>query len=457
MRSSARIHQLLLIRQMVRLPLRQKTTSSSLPFKITRRDADQRFANHRQFLAVNNAGDSGGALTVYKSDPIKACFVPFHSAQVGRLHSSFSARYGIDRTEYYLDTETSADGKTTNTVLKSRTVTDWYSCSGVLPNIDYPFGTPHTQIYADFEYPRSLVEDALQSTEVIYAKPITAEMLAFDGSQKVVYSHEMNMSNALEKLSARVYDLENDRAYRYIKKKYRADHVNIQSLDVHLNDADIQLFSYHMPAYIYKTTVAKLTSYKIMNAHTGEIHGNKIYSLAKTSAFGASIGGLLTLIGVVVTANPYVRAGQIILRVAIGSSLSGAFSAMWAHLHNQSNNFSFIHEIKKEAKENAKYPESDDDKARREFATDMNQDADYTAPTEDDIRLPIDKCKLLGLNPKEKISLEMVKTAYHSKIKKWHPDFFNDQNSKKRAEAMTQQLNDAYKELSDILKPHKPK
>lgn len=66
------------------------------------------------------------------------------------------------------------------------------------------------------------------------------------------------------------------------------------------------------------------------------------------------------------------------------------------------------------------------------------------------IGLPIDKCKMLGLNPDESITMEMVKTAYHAKLKKWHPDFFSEQASKKQAEEMTKQLNEAYKELTTI-------
>lgn len=430
---------------------RQLATFTGLPFKITRVKANEIFSNNRRFLEESSDGHST-ALSIYKSDPVKECYIPFHSADVKGVTSAYVGEYGIDRTEYYWTTV--YDGKESRQVLESRTVTDWYRCSGDLQLKDYPFGTLSTQIYAGFVYPRRIIEPILQTHDVINIAPINSEMLKFEGKQKIVYPHEMKMAFALEKLNSRIYNKERSRAHAAIIRRHRADHSRVTSLDVNLADAEINLISYHIPSYVYESKVTGLLNYKIINAYSGGMHGNKIYSIVKSALFGASIGGALTA-GITMVTNPILIVPQILLRIVIGSSVSGAISGSFANMYNQHQNYKFISTCENETKENTQHIESDDDKERRKLAADLNIGTDYVVKNK--LRLPIDKCKLLGLNPEDEITLENVKSAYHQKIKKWHPDFFREKNSQKIAEAMSRQLNDARDELIEILQTSQPK
>jgi hypothetical protein len=446
-------------RSNVHLSRRYKSDLTGLPFKVTRSEANEKMVKHRGFLEASNDGSASTALSISKGDPVKECFVPFHSASIN-VHSSFAGQYGMDRTEYYWTSETYPDGSgtiQTRMVQQSRIVTDWYRCSGTLSSAYYPLGTLSTQIYAGFEFPRTVIETALQTHLVAQCKPLTQEMLQFGGTKKTVYPHEMNMAYALEKLFSRVHDLEHHRAEQYIPRHFNADHARIDSLDVHFDQAEIELFSYHVPAYIYSTTVNDLLRYKVVNGHSGDIHGNKIYSVLKSSLFGAGVGSILTYAFTAVT-RPFLLVPQVLFRVVLGASTSGLLSGSMAKLFNTRQESNFTSTTKSELDSNAHFEMSDEDIQRRKLAAEMNAGSDYRV-NKRNLSLPVDKCKILGLNPENDISLEMVKEAYHMQIKKWHPDFFGsrDANSKKIAEAISKQLNDAHKGLSDILRTNQPR
>ena len=125
-----------------------------------------------------------------------------------------------------------------------------------------------------------------------------------------------------------------------------------------------------------------------------------------------------------------------------------------AKIYNSNQEYKFIHIKESELKENAQSIESDDDKERRKLAIEANKGEEYV--TKKHIRLPVDKCKLLGLNPDDDITPDMVKKAYHQQIKKWHPDFFREPQAKSVADAMTKQLNEAKEEITEIFRNSKP-
>src|SRR3990167_1456016 len=139
--------------------VRYQSSLIGLPFKMTRQQAGANFVKHKGFLEASS-GPNSSALTLFQSDPIKTCYLPFHSADIRHVNSSYVGQYGKDRIECYFDTE--YDGKHMHQVMRTRTVTDWYPCSGTLDHIDYPFGTRSTQIYAGFVYPQAIVEKVLR-------------------------------------------------------------------------------------------------------------------------------------------------------------------------------------------------------------------------------------------------------------------------------------------------------
>ncbi len=429
---------------------RHQSTAHGLPFKVSREQANSIFAKSHKFLDADRHPAETSSVVAYKADPVVACYMPFHSADIKNLYSVYVGERGHYRTEFYYVTVLDKDNHPRQE-LRTRTVTDWFRCSGSMDYTNYPFGVKDTQIFAGFGYPSVLVENSLRCYDVVGIVPITDEMLNFGGKKKIVYPHEMNMGYALEKLNGRVYDLERHRAINDIKTKHKADEARIHTLDIYLSEADIQLFSYFMPAYICQTSVTGLNSYKIVNGFDGNISGNRIYSVFKSTIAGAGVSGFAAL--ALTAFSPHTMlVSQILFRLALASSFGGAISGFFANWSNVSKNYEFISGMKKEFNENSQFPQSDEDIERREYAEQVNGYTDFVHNHGHNIRLPADKCKLLGLDPEQDITLEMVKKAYHSKIKKWHPDLFRENNSKRQAEEMTRQLNAANEELTKILR-----
>jgi hypothetical protein len=434
--------------------IREIATTSSLPFVITRTEAHARFASHWQFLSASNSTqEKSNQLQLSEKDPITEGFIPFHSADVPNVSCTFSGRFGIDRVQTNVMIIAIDSHGNTTTQISTQVITDWTNCQGHLSNTNYPFGTPYTQIYAGFDYPEKLVEAALQTNDVKRSVPITADMLNFGGTKKAVFPHDMNMAYAMEKLYSKVYDLELERARQFIMRKYNADHAEITSLDVHLDNNKLRLYSYHMPAYIYKTTVSNLISCKIMNANDGTIKGNNVLSIEQSSMLGAGIGAVLSLVlGMV--GRPYLLPVQILFRVIVGSSMGAVASAGMAKWFNAYNNFQFVEGAKQSAAKNAQYFESDEDKVRKQFAANHKQSPRFIFDESPNAYLPVDKCRLLGIDVNKKITPAELKKARDAKLLKWHPDFFNNKNeqSKLQANAMSSQINVAYSEISNILK-----
>lgn len=422
-----------------------------LPFRVKRHQADENAIKYHQFLEASHQSTENSALMIGQENVVVEGFVPFHSVDIKGLRSHYVADYGIDRTEHYWQTVYRDDKF--HQELKVHTVTDWFRCKGTLDSINYPLGTLPTQIYAGFSYPRKLIEQVLPTPNIISIQAITKDMLDFEGRKKVIHPHEMNVSFALEKLSSRVYDLEKSRARELIRDLYHADHVRIYSLDVDLLAADIKLFSYHLPAYIYKTEIFDLASYKIINAYNGEVCGNKIYSLLKSSLFGAGIGAGIAW-GVAAFTNPYLLIPQLLFRISIGSVLLGVLSAAAVKKVNTNNGFSFKTENSKDSQANARYKASDHDLKQRKLAAEMNGKASFVI--KNNIQIPMDKCKLLGLDPETELTVETVSKAYKMKIREWHPDLFREKNSKAMADKMAQQINAAKDELINLLRNNQP-
>lgn len=422
--------------------VRWNSTLEGLPFKISTAEAYRRFAEYRGFLEVSPSPQkSDSSLIVYESNPVKAVFLPFHSASIENLTASFTGEQGKNRTVY--DTETTTDDKgniTTRTV--SRTVIDWEDCSGTLPLTDYPFGTCATQIFASFSYPRDVIEPVLRSPSVIEKQKITKEMLKTDGD-KVIYPHAMKISYALSKINSALYRLEKSRAEKYIERKFSADHSRVHRLDVHLSEADIQLFSYHVSAYIHESKLGGCPSYKVINAYDGDFGGNKIYSVPKSMAFGATLGAIFSF-GLTAVFRPYLILPQILLRVAAGSSISSLLSGALAKF-SRSTDQEYASAKQNEINENDTYEQSDGDIERETLANNLNDE--NTQSSTKKIQLTEDEFRLFKLDPNVEVTPEKLKEAYYREIKNWHPDFFRGKNPQVAAE-ITKQLNSVYANLS---------
>lgn len=443
MRSGSILRQLVEKRKMA-------TLLKALPFKLSREEADKLFARNASIFSEGKGIGKLAGLVTFQGDPISTGYLPFHSAAVWNLSAIYDAEYGINEVRYRTVTKY-VDNKPT-VVVEPYIHINWFSVAGELPPTAYPLGTPQTQIYAGFDLPRTIVENALQTCDILKAKNLTEEKLTHEGKQVRVFPHEMNMSYALEHLSSRLYHLERDRAESFLLSKHRADHIRIRAFETRLDKAEFTLHSYYVAAYIYEKKSGSYTSHSVLNAYNGYVSGNHILSVANTSLAGAIVGAAAGIaLGL---STPYALPAQLLYRMAIGSSLSAAFSAVYAYWHNASLDFDFI-ETKKEQNENHRFPESGDDINRREYAANANRGHEYTHNAFYKTDLPKTKCELLGLDPTKAITPEQIDAAYKKQMRKWHPDLFRSKNadSQRYAEEMSKQINIARDELNSILKP----
>jgi hypothetical protein len=101
-----------------------------LPFRLDRIAAAKRLLEHQHWMMNKGAKIIQKACTEHTlvtspHDPIRARFMPFHSADIRGLTSSVVGQYGIDRTEIYW--VWMSTGKNGHQILvpQTRIVTDW--------------------------------------------------------------------------------------------------------------------------------------------------------------------------------------------------------------------------------------------------------------------------------------------------------------------------------------------
>ena len=126
--------------------MRKKTTVKGLPFEIDRKKLQEILTNEKGFF--ERIGDDietdESDIVLSKKDPIDKKLLPFYSANVTNLESSYIGQYGHDRYETY--TTLISTGKIVVPITQTRVVTDWYNCSGDIYPVTRPFGIKKTQI-----------------------------------------------------------------------------------------------------------------------------------------------------------------------------------------------------------------------------------------------------------------------------------------------------------------------
>lgn len=454
------------------------TTIVGLPFKIAAAEAEASAAKKRSIFAVNESATHSVTESVNHSSQLHACFMPFYTANIKNITATYVADVGKYRTETYMENET-IDGKS-EVVVRTRTVTDWTIKSGTLPLTSYPIGTTFTQIYADFNYDREIVESACQTVDVNKTVPITQEMINLADEKRTVYPHEMNQLFVEEKLATKIKQLEQARAETYILNAFHGDVVNITSLTISKRHATIDLFSYHVAAYVFTQHMGKYTSVTVVNGFNGQFKGQHILSASKTSAFGGIMGGIAGFaLGL---AAPVSLPAQILVRVALGSSLSAFFSALYARWHNATLGRG-LQISQQEAEDNKRYPQSKSDIDTRSAAKKANEGPTYVydkqlkkpvleaevveanhastvAAREEPVIMPTSSlpeapCKVLGLDPNNNLTYQDVEKAYNTQLARQHAGLFSSESAKRRADENLRNMSAARDELGKILRANR--
>lgn len=385
----------------------ENTLVQTLPFMIDKNEAYDRFVTDIKFMEDIYHRDKSKNL-------VEECFIPFHSASIHNVTTNYTVVYG----KYQSNT------------------TIWNEISGTTEPISYPFGHRWSQIYAGFSHPRNIIEEGLVDIYLDPFVPLTHQMVHSD-TKRTVYPHEMNISFAHELMNDKLSDVEYKRLIYHITKKYDAHTVRIIKSDT--NYSDISFCSYYIPAYIYKNSMDDYVKYKIVNGYTGIISSNYILSKVKSMWVGAWIGGLLSFI-----ISPPIYS-QSFIAMIMCSCASMLVSGNIANYYNKLIYRKIQRPTYKESLYNNLYVETCDDINRRDFATRINQTIYHQYTTHHhNTCLSMDGLELFQLDTIKTPTKTQLKNAYHTQIKRWHPDVHPD---KETAIKMTIKLNLAYDEL----------
>lgn len=416
----------------------QKVTG--LPFQIDRSQAIKILIGSKNIFEKGNTIESIESLD-WKSDPITKTYIPFHSANIFNLTSSYVAEYGIDRTEYYTYLAYNHQLKTFMPQTGSRTVTDWYSVSGITNPIDYPFGTLETQIYAGFKYSRKNIESALRTNDV------TAISNCMISENTSVDTHNMHLSFAVEKIIVSLNKFEENNIKKFIKEKSGADSVKIKELNMHLNTAHIELKSYHIPAFIYTYKIDDSVFYKFVNGYNGKTEGDKLYSPVKV---GTAIGTIGTVFGIIANIGLSLAPQALLLRIVLLGISIGIPSGFITSIYSKYTHNKKYDEINKEKEYNNTSFNDENDTGKKYESNDSHDDTKLSK-----LSKLYDECRLLGLNNMNDITIDQLKKARAREIKKWHPDVYKNNSgeiNEELANNMTKRINDAYYKISKALK-----
>ena len=238
------------------------STVVGLPFEIPRKDANKILSDSVGFYEkIGDKPDKdlkNNEIVKSPKDPITKKYLPFYSIDIKNLRSSFVGQYGHDRWESYTIWVFNAALKMSFPQTHCRLVTDWYNCTGEVGPIDRPFGIKKTQIYGGFEYPTEHVEEIMQTTKVTEIAELKIDQ------DTEVSPHEMKINYAVEKMNSVLFEMEERRIEHYISQHWNADRGRVNSIEMQLHLADVNIKLYNMPAYIYNYCVGKSKLHKII-------------------------------------------------------------------------------------------------------------------------------------------------------------------------------------------------
>ena len=173
-------------------------------------------------------------------------------------------------------------------------------------------------------------------------------------------------------------------------------------------------------------------------------------SIFKSAIFGGGVTGFFLFLASRILFGPLSWAA-FFLRIGIGFFYSGIISAGIAKFLNNLRQKQFEAQIREDKAKSEKF------RTRKILLKYVLADHKISVSNQNDSEsnqkalfdLPIEKCRLLGLNPILVRSHDDLKSAYLNMLKKYHPDVWR--GDKQVGEAMTKQIIHAYRELSAII------
>ena len=388
--------------------LRQFSKIITLPFQIS---AKQALDNISKQKGIFEKGIKENNNKSYSKKKLLKAYIPFHTGSIHNLASTFVGEYGNDRIEVYITSQ--SDGKGGRMpAFRTRTVTDWYPVTGQTSCTNYneqlEIGKLH--VYADFDFPKAFVQNCLAITNV----PKTCFQEIEPDQISKVFPHSMNDTMALNELLACLQCYEQAKAEQYIKMENKSDRARVTEVRMKLEDMTLHRFSYHVPAYLYVTTVDNKKICKIVNGYNGACDGDHVTSTFKVGMGGTIVGTVLAVCSLFVFPIYGGVARLIAIRVGLGTLTGGLIGSLSSHFYTK-----YQYETSRFDMENDKI---------------VNKQHDFA---------------LLELQVDTELSLTILKNAKIKQTKKWHPDVYK--GDRKFANVMTVKINDAYESLCKLL------
>jgi hypothetical protein len=419
-------------------------TTGFVPFKISREKSHELFLNSASILESKNNSNTD-SLIVSNSDPVQQCFIPFYTASITNLASHCVGRYGIDHTHYYTTFIT-----VNNVVIPqvhSYTVTSWRSFTALVPSINYPLGTIDTQIYAGFKFNSNYIESCLRMADIRNIIPYS--QLKIKNNNVKLNSFDMKINNGLNKIVTNVTELETTRCENYILSLYNADRVEINKIHLKLNESNMSLYAYHVPAFVYERN----NIYKFLNGVNGALTGRKHYSIWKTSLIGGSVASTIGYL----LLPPQIKIALLIPKLVTIAITSTTVTGAMTHVVNIYSGNREADQIHNNIKINKNYETISDDTDLDNIIKNLNTDSNNKNTDNGNnkktnynyVSTKLDHYTILGLSEKNKLTEKLLKQAFIKQIKMWHPDIY--QGDKNIALRITQQINEAYNTLKKTL------
>jgi hypothetical protein len=364
------------------------------------------------------------SLVFSEKSPLSRVFLPVSLMSVNVDEAHYTGQYGKQTTI------TVNNGKTTTT----QTHTTYYYTEGFLPSAQYGINHPDMRVYAGYNQPASLVEDACP--RIIHASSLTdfSKDKLEEGSQ--IDPFMLNAAVAQELVLERLQSNQESRAHSDIQSKHWTHLSRVSSIN--FKHDEIQMTHCMLPFYVlqYPGQPPRLLP---AFGEEGSVTGICELSISKVMLASTILSGGIALF------FPQAAISSRILTIAF-SSLG---SATWAKYRSDATNWFQKGEKEEFQQQNEAVAPTKKDRQRREQTqTFSNNDISKASPlTEEFTR----HYKTLGLDLQKTYSKEDVASFFRKKAQKIHPDHNPGNDSQEEM----RELITAYRAVSSTCKSSK--
>lgn len=381
-------------------PKRCHTTYA--PHAFDKNAAISRIMDHekKRWLApFENEFPKKEGIVISEEDPVRKVFFANFRMRGTVRWIKFDAQAGYSRTE--TATVTNHEGKTE---IHTRHKMDYSYVPKILLNKELFYSSKTSRFTIAGCLSNYMYDEMVEETfdRVDFKKQLKVFTPEVKKQVDKVFDFDLTFSDAMTIAQARFRAMQRERAIREVYKRYGCDDVQLLSFEM---DADIELTSHLLPAYEWKPTPKMPPVIISALSNSERIVGGGLLSPTK-------LGGIAMAVTTVASFFfPPLRA--CIVAAGAAGMLFGFKGREWQH---------FIHEKMHEFSK-GKDDEEGRVRLKKKKKAQEREKIEGSAKEEGDV-LDVDPkhFRVLGLNPKEPMTREKIKKAFHDVIMKAHQD-----------------------------------